>query len=179
MLQITIPAREIWDGECFFYTKEQVLSLEHSLLSIAKWESKWCKPFFSKNDKNRDEAIDYVRCMTLIKNVDPYVQSFLTEKDLSDIDSYVTAPMTAAWFNGSNTKGGNRNGEQLTAESIYYWMIELNIPFECEKWHLNRLLALIRFCSIKQSPPKKMSRREILNQNTMLNNARRKQRAKR
>lgn len=176
MLQITIPSRDdLWDeskGE-FVTSKEQKLVLEHSLVSRSKWESKWCKPFLSKQEKTTEETIDYIRCMTLTQNVDPEVYNFLTDDNIRDVNAYIEAPMTATWFSNSNT--GKQNREQITAELVYYWMIALNIPFECQKWHLNRLLTLIRVCEVKNSPPKKMSRRELLNRNAALNAARRKQ----
>ena len=176
MLQITIPSRDdLWDeskGE-FVTSKEQKLVLEHSLVSLSKWESKWCKPFLSKQEKTTEETIDYIRCMTLTQNVDPEVYNFLTDDNIRDVNAYIEAPMTATWFSNSNT--GKQNREQITAELVYYWMIALNIPFECQKWHLNRLLTLIRVCEVKNSPPKKMSRRELLNRNAALNAARRKQ----
>lgn len=176
MLQITIPSRDdLWDeskGE-FVTSKEQKLVLEHSLVSLSKWESKWCKPFLSKQEKTTEETIDYIRCMTLTQNVDPEVYNFLTDDNIRDVNAYIEASMTATWFSNSNT--GKQNREQITAELVYYWMIALNIPFECQKWHLNRLLTLIRVCEVKNSPPKKMSRRELLNRNAALNAARRKQ----
>ena len=176
MLQITIPSRDdLWDeskGE-FVTSKEQKLVLEHSLVSLSKWESKWCKPFLSRQEKTTEETIDYIRCMTLTQNVDSMVYNFLTDDNIRDVNAYIEAPMTATWFSNSNT--GKQNREQITAELVYYWMIALNIPFECQKWHLNRLLTLIRVCEVKNSPPKKMSRREILNRNAALNAARRKQ----
>ena len=175
MLKITIPGQELWDEgkEEFVSTKGTTLQLEHSLVSLSKWESKWCKPFLSKQEKTTEETIDYIRCMTLTQNVDPEVYNFLTDDNIRDVNAYIEAPMTATWFSNSNT--GKQNREQITAELVYYWMIALNIPFECQKWHLNRLLTLIRVCEVKNSPPKKMSRRELLNRNAALNAARRKQ----
>lgn len=175
MLIITIPATEEFDeikGE-FIYTKEQTLQLEHSLVSISKWESRWCKPFIDKKDKTFEETIDYIKCMTLNKNVTDDVYACLTKSNLDVINKYIGAPMTATYF--SNNDRGKKNNEQITSELIYYWMIALQIPFECQKWHLNRLLTLIRVCNIKNSPPKKMSRREIASRNHALNAARRKQ----
>ena len=176
MLQITIPARDdLWDeaNGKFVTSKEQKLVLEHSLVSLSKWESKWCKPFLSRQEKTTEETIDYIRCMTLTQNVNPKVYNFLTDENIRDVNAYIEAPMTATWFSNSNT--GKQNQEQITAELVYYWMIALNIPFECQKWHLNRLLTLIRVCEVKNSPPKKMSKREILSRNAALNAARRKQ----
>lgn len=175
MLVITIPATEEFDeakGE-FVYVKEQTLQLEHSLISISKWESKWCKPFLSKQEKTFEETIDYIKCMTLNKNVSDDVYSCLTQANVNAINDYIGAPMTATYF--SNNDRGKRNNEQITSELVYYWMIALNIPFECQKWHINRLLTLIRVCNIKNQPPKKMSRREIISRNAALNAARREQ----
>ena len=174
MLYITIPSCEMYDEstEEFVYAKEQTLQLEHSLVSLSKWESKWCKPFLSKQDKTMEETIDYVRCMTVNQVTDPTVYSRLTLDNLNSINEYIGSPMTATTF--SNTPKGGSSGEQVTSELIYYWMIALNIPFECQKWHLNRLLTLIRVCEVKNQPPKKMSKREIMSRNAALNAARRK-----
>ncbi len=175
MLEITIPATELWDEstEEFITAKEQTLRLEHSLVSLSKWESKWCKPFLSKTNKTNEEIIDYVKCMTLTQNVPDEVYRCLTNDNIRKINEYIDAPMTATWFHEEKNKGTNR--EQTTSELIYYWMIALNIPFECQKWHLNRLLTLIRVCNIKNQPPKKMSKRDIMSRNAALNAARRKQ----
>lgn len=176
MLRISIPLGvEQYNDETgeFIYPKEQTLQLEHSLVSLSKWESKWCKPFLSKQEKTYEETLDYIKCMTLTPNVSPDIYNYLTGSCINQINRYIDAPMTATTF--SEDKKYNRNREQVTAEIIYYWMIALNIPFECQKWHLNRLLTLIRVCNIKNTPPKKMSRREIMNRNRALNAARRKQ----
>lgn len=180
MLQITIPAAvsEEFDENTneFIYrpvSKEQTLQLEHSLVSLSKWESKWCKAFLSNQRKTDEEIIDYVKCMTLTQNVNPDVYTRLSQENMTRIDEYISAPMTATtFFNERNAKGGR---EIVTAELIYYWMIALNIPFECQKWHLNRLLTLIRVCNIKNTPPKKMSKRELMSRNAKLNAARRQQ----
>lgn len=179
MLQITIqPVQsEIWDevNETFIYvpnSKEQVLQLEHSLISISKWESKWCKPFLH-SEKSDEEIIDYIKCMTLTPNVDPDIYNRLTEENVEQIKEYISAPMTATTFSNDNKKGTNR--ERVTSELIYYWMIALNIPMECQKWHIARLMTLIRVCEIKNSPPKKHSRSEIMSRNAALNAARKKQ----
>ena len=174
MLKITVPASERFNEELdeFITIKEHNLQLEHSLVSLSKWESKWCKPFLKKEEKTIAETIDYIRCMTLTQNVDPMVYYCLTPQNYKDINDYIDAPMTATWFNERDNKGGNR--EIVTSELIYYWMIALNIPFECQKWHLNRLFTLIRVCSIKNQDPKKMTRSEILSRNKEVNAARRK-----
>lgn len=176
MLQITVPAIEVWDErkEEFVVTKkEQTLLLEHSLVSLSKWESKWCKPFLSKSEKTDEEVIDYIKCMTITQNVDPEVYKRLTSSNVRNVKKYIEAPMTATTF--SKDSMGKRNQEIVTAELIYYWMIALNIPFECQKWHLNRLMTLIRVCNIKNQPPKKRSTRDIMSRNTALNAARKKQ----
>ncbi len=175
MLRITIPAVEHWDEtkQEFISTKEQTLSLEHSLVSLSKWESKWCKAFLTKQEKTFEETLDYIKCMTITQNVDPEVYNYLTNKNIEEINNYIDAPMTATYFSDDKTAKSSR--EQITAELIYYWMIALNIPFECQKWHLNRLLTLIKVCNIKNQPPKKRSRKEIMSRNAALNAARRKQ----
>ena len=182
MLRIVVPAAksvELWDEEnqeftCTKATKEQVLQLEHSLLSLSKWESKWCKPFLTKEPKTNEETIDYIKCMTVTPNVDPEIYNHLTNENFKDIEQYIASPMTATYF--SDIKSNKIGREQVTAELIYYWMIALQIPFDpCEKWHLNRLITLIKVCNIKNEPPKKRSKREILSRNAALNEARRKQ----
>lgn len=175
MLTITIPTTEMWDekNEKFIDIKECRLQLEHSLVSLSKWESKWCKPFLFTNDKTAEEIMDYVRCMTLTTNVSPEVYYGLTSENIKAINAYIEAPMTATHFGSEQNGSGKR--EIVTSELIYYWMIALNIPFECQKWHLNRLLTLIRICNIKNQPAKKMSRKEIMSRNAALNAARRKQ----
>lgn len=174
MLHITIPAIEQWDeiNEQFINTKEQKLSLEHSLVSLSKWESKWCKPFFSKQEKTQEEIIDYIRCMTITQNVNPEIYNYLSRDNLKQINDYIDAPMTATWF--SEDKNKTEKNKQITSEIIYYWMIAFNIPFECQKWHLNKLMTLIRVCDVKNQPPKKRSQKEIMSRNAALNAARRK-----
>ena len=175
MLQITIPAVEQWDESAqeFVYSKAQTIQLEHSLISLSKWESKWHKPFLSKTEKTTEETIDYIRCMTLTQNVKPEVYSNLSVENILQVNEYIENPMTATTF--VENRDGKRSREIITAELIYYWMISLNVPVEFEKWHLNRLLTLIRVCNIKNQPPKKRSRREIMSQNASLNAARKQQ----
>lgn len=180
MVTITIPATESeqWDeiNEEFVYQtveKEQVLHLEHSLIALSKWESKWHKPFLTDKELTLDETIDYIKCMTLDKNIDPKVYDRLTQSNIAEIREYMNDPMTATTF--SNRSESKNNGEQTTSELIYYWMIANNIPVEFEKWHIKRLLTLIRVCSVKNAPPKKMGRKAILRQNAEINAARRKQ----
>lgn len=175
MLKITIPANELWDEKRqeFISTKTQDLQLEHSLVSISKWEAKWQKPFFSRTGQTREEFLDYVRCMTVTQNVDHNVYYAMPPLVLDEIRRYIDAPMTATTIR--ENAGRKNRREQITSELVYYWMISLNIPMECQKWHFNRLMTLIRVCSVKTSPPKKRSQSEILRENAALNAARRKQ----
>lgn len=173
MLEIEVPGTEIWDSEkeIFYYTDPSKLVLEHSLISISKWESKWNKPFLSKDEKTSEEMIDYVKCM-IVNRADPMVCNCLTTDNYKQINDYIAAPMTATTFreNGGAPRG---NREIMTAEVIYFYMISFGIPFECEKWHINRLLTLIRVCSIKNSPRKKMSKSAAAKQQRALNAQRR------
>lgn len=173
MLWITIPEIEYWDElKCeFLKIKEQTIQLEHSLIAISKWESKWCKSFLDTKQKTYEETVDYIKCMTIAQKMDPKIYNNITDDNLEEINKYIGAPMTATWFPKDNTSG---NKEIITSELIYYWMVSFNIPFECEKWHLNRLLALIKVCSIKNAPKKKMKQSEIMARNAALNEERRK-----
>ena len=175
MLTITVPSSEYWDDskQEFIEVKGGILKLEHSLVSIAKWESKWCKSFLNTKEKTDEETMDYIRCMTLTQNIDPDIYSHLSLQNVEDIKNYINAPMTATVF--ADTGDSSTNREVVTAELIYYWMIAYNIPFECQKWHINRLLTLVRVCGIKNNPHKKMSKGEIMRRNAALNAQRRKQ----
>lgn len=173
MLTVTIPEREIFDPvtSTFYAVKAQRLSLEHSLVSISKWESKWHKPFLSDKQKTQEEVIDYIACMTLTQNVDPRVYLCIPDDVMVRINEYIENPMTATWFKEEKTRARSR--EAITSELIYYWMIQAGIPFECQKWHLNRLITLIRVCAKKSEKPKKMSRRKTADEWSALNAARR------
>lgn len=173
MLQIVIPAFELYDPvtNTFSDIKEQKLNLEHSLVSISKWEAKWKKPFISKDPKTEEESIDYIRCMTITQNVNPEVYLNMPVSVYKQIEDYIDDPMTATWINRNEPKAPNR--QIITSELIYYWMVAYRIPLECQKWHLNRLLMLIQVCDEKNKPPKKMSKRAIMSRNAALNAARR------
>ena len=174
MLKITIPSIEAYDEKKneFIYVKEQTLSLEHSLVSISKWESKWHKPYLSKERKSTEEALDYIRCMTLTQNVDPKVYYCIPDSEIEKINAYIEDPMTATWFSDEKeTKG--RQGRIITAELLYYWMIVCGIPFECQKWHINRLITLIRVCNEEEKPKSKTPVNKLLARNAKLNKARR------
>lgn len=178
MLEITIPDSEYFDESrgAFNSVKGQKIKIEHSLVSISKWESKWHKPFLANNiPKTFEEQIDYIRCMTITQNVDPDIYYFIPESEMDRISAYLENPMTATWFSNRNGKSSGHGREIITSEIIYWEMIEFGIPYEFEKWHINRLLTLIRVCSEKNSSGKKMSKKDIYKQNKALNAARRKQ----
>lgn len=172
MLRIIVPGGEYYDenqGE-FVYRKDQELQMEHSLISISKWEARWRVAYNKERQKTPEEILDYFRCMT-INRVDPEVYDRLTEKNISDIINYMNEPMTACYFNNDSPV---KSKDTMTSEMIYYYMIVLGIPFECEKWHFNKLMALIEVCSIKNKPEKTMSRADLLRKNARLNAARKK-----
>lgn len=173
MLTLQIPKIEAWDEktEEFVTINSFNLQLEHSLLSLSKWEAKTCKPFLSRDNLSNEELIEYIRCMTITQNVNPRFYELIPPDIYNKINDYISAPMTATTF--SNERSTKGSATVVTSELIYFWMISYNIPFECEKWHLNRLLTLIRVCEAKNSPGKKMSKQEILNRNRALNASRR------
>lgn len=148
MLAITIPANEFYNDSAneFITVRETQLNLEHSLISLSKWESKWNKAFLTKKKKTNEQTIDYIKCMTINSGVDPNVYRALTQQNISEIYEYINLPMSAVYFPEEDGPPGR---DVVTSELIYYWMISLNIPFECSKWHLNRLLSLIRVCNMK------------------------------
>jgi len=174
MKKIVVPAAELYDNgtNTFIPIKETTIQIEHSLVSISKWESKWHKPFLSKDQKTPEMFIDYVRCMTLTQNVNPLVYYALTDENIKAIQDYIEDPMTATWFSDKQKK--KSQSRIVTSELIYYWMVALQIPFECQKWHLNRLLTLIQVCNVENQPKKKMKTNDILRSNNSINAARRK-----
>lgn len=172
-LTITIPERELYDeaNNRFIDVPKATITLEHSLLSISKWESKWHKSYLSATSRTKEEQLDYVRCMTISQNVNPLVYLGLTRSNWKEINNYISDPMTATTINRRNQK---QSRDIITNEVVYYWMTELNIPFQpCEKWHINRLLMLIEVASIKRQPSKKMSPSAVMRNNHSLNAARR------
>lgn len=176
MLQISVPGGEVFDEKTseFITVAPTVLRLEHSLVSISKWEAKWKKPFLEDKPKTAEQTLDYIRCMTLNQNVDENIYRVLSAELMQKISDYISEDQTATWF---NEKKKPPSREVVTSELIYYWMTAHNIPFDCQKWHLSRLLTLIRICNVKNDPnQKKMSKSEIYSQNRKLNAARRKAR---
>lgn len=173
MLQIEIPYQEFYNeatGE-FDSVKQCTLNLEHSLISLSKWEAKWKKPFMTQTNLTRAEIVDYVRCMTLNQNVDPKAYQLLTMDHLEKVKDYISDSHTATTiYDRRPHKGGQK--DIITSEVIYYQMIALGIPFSCEKWHLNNLLTLIHVCAIKGTPAQ-MSQLDLFKSNRDLNNARR------
>lgn len=180
MLKITVTAKEGFNNktnEFVTLDHDVTICLEHSLVSISKWESKWHKPFLSKDQKTNEEVIDYVRCMTITQNVPPNTYYLLSQQNLKEINSYIENPMTATTFtNNATGKPASSNKEIITSEVLYYWMSKYNLPYKFETWHLNRLITLIRVCSVKEgSSTNKMSKRETAMSNKAINDARRKQ----
>lgn len=175
VLEVTIPGVELYhpDKEMFEYGEEVTLSLEHSLISISKWESKWKKPWFSQKPKTMEEIRDYIRCMTLNKNVPIEVYSRIPSNIQQAIVDYIDDSMTATTFR--KTPNQPKSHEIVTSEVIYYWMTVFNIPPEYQKWHINRLLTLIQVCGENSKPKKKMSQREQAQLYYSLNEARRQQ----
>lgn len=175
---ITVPEQEFFNADKneFFTIKGATFKIEHSLVAVAKWESKWHVAFLDdKVEKTQEMLIDYIKCMTISQNVDPNIYEHLPASVIEEINNYIEDPMTATTFR--EDKKGGRKGEFITNEIIYYWMIAQNIPLECEKWHLNRLMTLIRVCAEKnneQQGHNKMSRKAVMSQNRALNAARRK-----
>ena len=147
------------------------LKLEHSLISISKWESKWKKPFLDDTPKTRAELEDYILCMSLSDNIDPNIVKFISKEDMTKIDQYIGDSKTATWFREKEQESGS--SKKITSELIYYWMIAYNIPFKCEQWHLSRLLTLVRVCEAESKGPRKMSMEETIARNKALNTKRR------
>lgn len=175
MLKIIIEGDELWNEktEEFSSVNDLEIELEHSLVSLSKWESKYQKPFLSVNDKTPKELFDYLEFMIITPNVDLGVLYQCSQKVIDEIQEYIDSPQSATTFGRMPERRGP--GEVITSELIYYWMVAFTIPFECQYWHLNRLFSLIRICNIKNSKPQKMSRHELAMRNRELNAQRRKE----
>lgn len=178
MLEVIVPAGEGYNARTneFFEWPEQKLVLEHSLISISEWESKHHKPFLD-GTKTNEEVLDYIRCMTINKGVPSSTYFHLTESNLNAITEYIQDSRTATWFSeeANVLKEGQAPPRKqiVTSELIYYWMVAYQIPFECQKWHLNRLLTLIRIYNEKNKEQPKKSKKEIMANHRALNEARR------
>ena len=178
MLTITIPEGEFYNDQKkqFVTTPSKTLNLEHSLISLSKWEAKHHKPFLANNSNDAhtvDDDIDYIRCMTLTKNVEPIVYYAITLDVMKQVNEYIQDPMTATVIRRPPGTS-NKSSKFVTSELIYYWMISCNIPFECEKWHLNRLLTLIDVCNASNSHVK-MNPVDVSVRNQALNEQRKKE----
>ena len=174
MLQLKVSGTEMFDEQQqkFIQVKGQTLSLEHSLVSISKWEAKYKKPFLSREPKTVEETLDYIRFMTITQNVDPLIYTMLTPDHIKQVTDYIDDPMTATTIGKKEGQGGNHS--VITSEVIYYYMTADQIPFDpCQKWHLNRLMMLIKVCDEKNAPKKKMSKRDVASKYSSLNAARR------
>jgi hypothetical protein len=175
MLKITIPESEYFDEakQEFINLDAVTLELEHSLFSLSKWESKWEKPFLGSETKTTEQVMSYVEDMTVNPDIPSEVYDRLSNSNFEQINKYIEAKMSATWFSDRPKKPGQK--EIITAEIIYYWMVALQIPFECQHWHLNRLFSLIKVCNEKNAPPSKskMSRAEMITQRNELNARRR------
>lgn len=171
MLKVIVPESEFFDysKQVFILTKETTLTLEHSLLSVSKWESKWKVPFLNNKKITTEQFLDYIRCMTITPNVDPMVYEAMDAPLLTQIKDYIDDPMTATWFSEDKRTKKGPVRKTVTAEIIYFWMINQGIPLEWEKRHLNKLLTLIRVCSIESAPPEKMSKKDMFAQQKAIN----------
>lgn len=176
MISITIPGTEMFDNEKqeFVEVNPIEIELEHSLASLSKWESIFEKPFLGKDSKTPEETFGYIEAMLRTPNISSDILQRLSKKNLEDINKYIDAKMTATWFREEPNRSPSR--EIVTAELIYYWMVALNIPLECEHWHLTKLMTFIKVCNEKNQPDKKkMSRRDLAARNRELNRQRQQQ----
>lgn len=176
MLQVEIPDAETWSPVTneFSVVKGGSVTLEHSLLSISKWEAKHHKYFLNNRELTADELLDYIRCMAVKGNVSDFAYENLPANEIQRIKDYMNDPMTATWF-GKNNQGSPRpylRGRIITSELVYYYMIQYDIPIQCEKWHINRLLTLIQVCQAEQNPTK-LTGKALAERNTKLNEERR------
>ena len=177
LLQLKVPiGPEEWDEdkEEFIPPPYITIEMEHTLVTISKWESKWRKAFLSKREKTSEEWIDYFKTMIVTPNINDNICDYMTEQNITDINNYIESPMSATYIQADDT--GAPNKDVVTSELIYYWMTAHNIPFEeCQHWHLNRLLTLIRVCNEKNAPPDKKRRKPNIEKRRAMNEARKKQ----
>lgn len=174
MLKLVIPALELFDekNNLFINQDEVTLELEHSLVALAKWESKWEKPFLGSDEKSTEETLDYLRCMTLNPDVPPEVYRRINDDHMAQVNKYLEAKMSATWFTEPKVSGNapvRRSRETITAEIIYYWIVALQLDWEVQHWHLNRLFTLIKVCNQKNAPEKKRPKRDMVAERQRLN----------
>lgn len=174
MLRLIIEGDEFYNEkteEFEIVDDDTIIDLEHSLMSVSKWESKYQKPFLISKEKSPEEILGYLKCMIITPNADFDVLYKCSQKNIDQIQEYIDSAQSATTFGSMPERRGS--GEIITSELIYFWMVSFNIPFECQYWHLNRLFSLIRICNIKNSKPQKMSRRELAQRHAELNARRR------
>lgn len=171
MLRIAVQGDELYNEETeeFLTLPNFVVELEHSLVSLSKWESKFEKPFLGPGEKTRDEVLHYIMCMILTKEVPDLILTKLYSVHMSEINDYIDSKQSATTFGQMPGEGRKGPPEVVTSELIYFWLVNYNIPFDCETWNLNRLFALIKICNVKNGKKKKMSRREVAQRNRELN----------
>ena len=166
-LKIFIPEKELWDdsrGE-FISTKEHRLTLEHSLVSLTKWESKWCKPFLSPEEKTQEEIMDYVRCMIMDEDVEDEIVYAFTPAEMKKVEAYIAKDQTGTTIPETKDSNEPRSNELMTSELIYYYLGQIQcLSPTIENWHLSRTLMLIRVASFKQKPEKELNKKEALAQ---------------
>ena len=173
MLIVSLPEVEGFDEETqsFVSLPGGELHLEHNLIALSKWESITHKHLIGNEDVSPEEMLLYIECMITDEEYDRELLDRLPASEIERVSNYMADTKTATTFVNKGDKDGS--GEYTSSELIYYWMIACQIPFECETWHLSRLLTLIRVCNEKNQPEKKMSRSDILSRNRDLNRARR------
>ena len=177
MISITVPKGEVFDSENNIFwrvTKDTTIQLEHSLISLQKWEARWQIPFLTSNDKTLEQTIDYIRCMCLTPNVKEDVFYCIPRSEMNRISDYIKNPMTATTISGRGPKKSPGKRKIITAEVIYYRMITLNIPSEYKKWHLNQLLMLIQVINAENAPKTKRKKHEIMEEYRAINEANKK-----
>lgn len=154
MLEIHIPELEFYDesNNEFFTRKPLDVSLAHSLISISKWEGIWKKAYFPSSYQEGLqgglEELSYVECM-IIGKTPSYVPMYLLQNHKRELHEYINDTQTATTLHQLGPRKGVT--PTITSELIYYWMIKFGIPFECQRWHVSRLLALIEVCNNKEN----------------------------
>ena len=170
---VTVPKSEVYDEEndIFYEIKNEVtLVMEHNLIAISRWESKFHKPYLTKDTKTNEEILYYLECMTITKGVESYVYRCIPKSELLRITEYINDPMTGTTVRESPYAKKQGKEEIQSAELLYYYMFKLGIPKECENWHLNRLMTLMKVYGAKdEKPDGKASRSELIARNRAIN----------